>query len=373
MKNGGSDNRASFLDALEEYNIAAFLNIDTEIIFESEVHKLSYIDQTINYYPKLKHEIDELSTKIEDFKKADFIDITVKNQIKKLENYQSINPKWHEISIDNTHENKLDQFLKVLDSAIELENYFSTQAPTYIAAERSFINLVKDFSFNLLLNKVPIPKHILLLGAELERSTINEIDLAFLDTNLKYKNINGEGRIFVNEKTSIKLIEAASGIQSAVNILIPILSHDKTSYQRSFVIEEPELNLFPKAQYTLIKLIESLRQEAYSYDRGAIHTYTTHSPYILSAFNNLLYASKVWNEKGSPASAGYVPEIENKLKEIIPPNANIQPNIFSAYQISGGGAETILNREIGLIIDNKIDDVSDEMGDDFDALTRLMI
>ena len=46
---------------------------------------------------------------------------------------------------------------------------------------------------------------------------------------------------------------------------------------------------------------------------------------------------------------------------------------FSAYQISGGGAETILNREIGLIIDNKIDDVSDEMGDDFDALTRLMI
>ena len=97
-------------------------------------------------------------------------------------------------------------------------------------------------------------------------------------------------------------------------------------------------------------------------DYGTIHTYTTHSPYILSALNNLLYANKIISSKGN--------EIRPSVNQIT--TTDIDPIYFTAYQISNGGAESIFDREIGLIIDNRIDDVADEMGDDFDALTRLM-
>lgn len=376
LKNGNAEkNSKAFIDVLEEYNIASFLKPETIIIFDCAEHTLVYSENAIAYNAKLKNKIDDLESAIKDFPKSSSIDFIIKKKIREIQeenNYQSIQPYWHQINLDDTDEKKNEQFLEVFNSAAQLENYLSTQAPTYIAAERGFINIIKEFSFNLLLNNIPIPKHILLLGAELEKSTVQEIDLGFLDSNLVYRNVNGKERIFIDEQTSIKLLESASGIQSVVNILIPILSQDKSGYQRSFVIEEPELNLFPDAQYALIKLIESLRQEAYSSDTGAIHIYTTHSPYILAAFNNLLYASKVWNEKGSKTSAGYVAGIEDKLKHIIPPNANIQPNIFSAYQIRNGIAESIINRETGMITDNFIDDTSDKMADDFDSLINLM-
>jgi predicted ATP-dependent endonuclease of OLD family len=372
LKNGGSDNKVSFLEALEEYNIASFLKPDTEIKFDSEEHALTYSKASIHYDPKLKHEIDDISNSFEKFKKSDIFDFEVKEKIKKLqERYKFVSPQWYEINIDATHEEKYDKFGKAISSFIELEDYLSNQAAVYIPSERSFINIVKNSSLNLLLNNVPIPKHILLFGAEIEKANVPEINLNFLHENLVYKNINGEARIFMSENDSIKLIEAAAGVQSTVNILIPILAQNKTSRQRSFVIEEPELNLFPTAQYELIQMLESLRQGSYSNDTGSIHTYTTHSPYILSAFNNLLYASKVWNKFGV-SSKDHDDVIIDKLKSVILPKSNVPPNDFSAYQIKNGKAESVFDGKTGLIKDNYIDEASDKMADDFDALMDLM-
>ena len=97
----------------------------------------------------------------------------------------------------------------------------------YIPAERNFINIIKNASLNLLNNNVPIPKHILSFGAELEKASIKEIDLGFLQKNLFYKSVNGEDRVFTNKEHSIKLTEAASGIQSVLPILLPILHKKK--------------------------------------------------------------------------------------------------------------------------------------------------
>jgi len=199
-------------------------------------------------------------------------------------------------------------------------------------------------------------------GAELEKSPITEIDLNFLHENLKYKSVNGEDRIYTGNNDSIKLTEAASGIQSVLPILIPILHRRTSTEHRSFVIEEPELNLFPLAQYELIKHLESSRPEVIWEDYGTIHTYTTHSPYILSALNNLLFANKVKTTTRS--------ELEERIDEIIP--TDINPYYFTAYQICAGTAKPIFNRESGLIDDNYIDNASDKMGDDFDALMELM-
>ena len=226
--------------------------------------------------------------------------------------------------------------------------------------------------FNLILNKVPIPKHILSFGAELEKINLKEIDLDFLQKKLKYKSIEGEDIIIIENGQAIKLSESASGIQSVVPILATILNKSRL-FHRSFVIEEPELNLFPTAQYELIQKIESTRDEAYWEDYGSIHTYTTHSPFILSALNNLLYAHNISRDL-TPYENGEnyqqrLRENEEAVKKIA--GALINPISFAAYQICDGSATSIFNVKTGLIEDNYIDEASDKINDDFEQLMEL--
>jgi predicted ATP-dependent endonuclease of OLD family len=173
--------------------------------------------------------------------------------------------------------------------------------------------------------------------------------------------------VFTNESNAIKLTEAASGIQSVLPILIPILYRRNKLEHQSFVIEEPELNLFPLAQYDLLQYLEESRLNMpWEWeDVGTIHTYTTHSPYILAALNNFLYVNKV---KQSIPSRNEN-EFKMELKETV--TAEIDPDHFTAYQISNGSAEAILDRETGLIKENFIDEASDKIGDDFDVLMEL--
>ena len=378
LKNEDSDNFKAFKDVLEEYNIQSFLKPGTEIQFDSEIHNIKYANGSVAYLPKLKLEIAEIKSSIEAFKNSVLIDIVIHEKINKLqEKYKLSLQDWQGIDILDADEIKLDLFQKIVAAATEIEELASSRPAVYIPAERSFINIVRGSIASLLLNHAPIPRHILLFASEIEKSLVNEIDLSFLHEHLMYRNINGEAKIFTNGESSIKLTEAASGIQSVVPLLLSVLSNDSSNQQRSFVIEEPELNLFPTAQYQLVKILEANRGEAHTLEGGAIHTYTTHSPYILSAFNNLLYASKVWNLRGDVNSSKlnpgrYDPEIETKLRAIIPAKSNVQPSVFTAYEIVNGGARSIFDTESGLIVENYIDDATDEMNDDFEALMELM-
>jgi hypothetical protein len=379
IKNGNGEQLKQFHETLKEYNILSFLTEESHIEYHSPIHLLKYSSGALTYEPYLKNQIDKLSNEIESSNEDNSIAHIIKKEIELLQNnYHNISPFYHEININSSSVSEVwGQFRAVVAAARLLEEGLSTQSIVYIPAERMFINLLLGSVSNLLLNNVPIPKHILLFGAEIEKSPIKEIDLNFLDLNnsnstgIVYKNNNGDRRIFLNETLSLQLTEAASGIQSVIPLLIPILSNTTAAQNRSFVIEESELNLFPTAQYELIKLLESIRPESLKYDTGACHVYTTHSPYILSAMNILLYASKIYNKFGH-SSSEYSEEKLSQLSSIIPPRSNLQPDIFAAYQIQGGHAESIFNRETGLIDDNYIDDASDKMNDDLDALMNLM-
>lgn len=372
----------SFKGTLEEYNIGSFLNEETEIEFDSQLHLLIYKEEHITYKPKLLYKIQEFEKLKNNF---DFNLSDILNEIKYFRNnllsfefdlfdlletskYRKYNTylKFKEKGVDEISES---QFLKVIEILTKLEHFLSTNTALYIPAERNFINIIKNASLNLLNNNVPIPKHILSFGAELEKSTIKEIDLNFLQKNLFYKSINGEDRVFTSNDHSIKLTEAASGIQSVLPILIPILYKKNLSGHQSFVIEEPELNLFPTAQYELVKLLESSRTESIWEDHGTIHTYTTHSPYILSALNNLLYARKVKNLFHQD-NENDIMILRSKVESII--SADIDKLYFTAYQIFEGKAKSIFNEATGLIHENFIDEASDKIGDDFDALLELM-
>ncbi len=394
IENNSLSNKSAyekFLNALEEYNIRSFITTDTEIYFDSELHHLIYRNETLTYTAKLTAKIENLkklsldyNTNVEIIKK-ELVEIGFKfiffslraakilNEIKYEQNFSTLSIFYE--SLGDLNE---DNLLKIIYIIEDIENDLSTNTALYIPSERNFINIIKKTSFNLILNNVPIPKHILSFGAELEKLSSKEFPLDFIQKNLAYKSVDGDERIYLEGGKSIKLSESASGIQSVVPILESIYAKKQATGHHSLVIEEPELNLFPSAQYALIKLLESDRRDPLFEDFGTIHTYTTHSPYILSALNNLLYASQVIKKliakarlKSPEEDFGQLLKISTQtVRGII--NADIDPESFTAYQIENGYVRSIFNQQTGLIEDNFIDQASDKITEDFDALMDLM-
>jgi hypothetical protein len=123
-------------------------------------------------------------------------------------------------------------------------------------------------------------------------------------------------------------------------------------------IEEPELSVFPETQYQLAKLIGLL---AHSNSVWKSYAITTHSPYILTAFNNLIEAGQ---------AARNNPNLHDEVARIIPEMYWIKDGDFKAYAIENGKLKSILN-ESGFIEGNYLDQVSEVIGDEFDKLLRL--
>jgi predicted ATPase len=196
---------------------------------------------------------------------------------------------------------------------------------------------------------------------EIASKNISELNLNFLSKNTSYKFENGVDKIYFSKNENVKLSESASSFQSIIPLLLPIINEkENQNKQYSFVIEEPETNLFPKAQYELMKFLEKDRKDDFGMiDKGSIHTYTTHSPFILSSLNNMLYAYKMGliDRKNK--------NIIEKISKIIPEENWIDPNTFSAYEIKNGKAKNIFDRKSGLIKENAIDLISEDIIEDF--------
>ncbi|MFN5984212.1 MAG: AAA family ATPase, partial [Fluviicola sp.] len=233
----------------------------------------------------------------------------------------------------------------------------------YVPAERAILNLLKQASFGFQLLKIAIPNHLLGYGNlfEIASKNISELNLNFLSKNTSYKFENGVDKIYFSKNENVKLSESASSFQSIIPLLLPIINEkENQNKQYSFVIEEPETNLFPKAQYELMKFLEKDRKDDFGMiDKGSIHTYTTHSPFILSSLNNMLYAYKMGliDRKNK--------NIIEKISKIIPEENWIDPNTFSAYEIKNGKAKNIFDRKSGLIKENAIDLISEDIIEDF--------
>ena len=89
---------------------------------------------------------------------------------------------------------------------------------------------------------------------------------------------------------------------------------------------------------------------------------TTHSPYILSAFNNLIEASQV---------AAAKPELKSEVANVIPEQYWIREGDFKAYAIENGVLKSIVAEDTGLVSANYLDQVSETIGMQFDELLRL--
>lgn len=166
----------------------------------------------------------------------------------------------------------------------------------------------------------------------------------------------GEKIYFADDKY-VDLNDASSGQQEAIRVLqdIFLVLLDREPAFR--VIEEPEAHLYPMAQKQLIELFAFVLN--YTDSQMII---TTHSPYVLSVFNNLLYATRV---------ASINPKAHEEIAETIPASCWLDPDRFYAYALKDGFCQSIIDRETGLIDQNFLDEISEELGDEFNILYSL--
>lgn len=151
-------------------------------------------------------------------------------------------------------------------------------------------------------------------------------------------------KIYFDERHWVKLMFGSSGQQEALWILMLsfiIILEKKKSF---VIVEEPEAHLFPIAQKKVVDLIALMVNTT-----GSKAIITTHSPYILTSLNILLYSDKV--------------EKSLKGKAVIPKSLRIPFDTFAAYKLENladtrESLENLLDEESHMIRTDYIDEVS---------------
>lgn len=150
-----------------------------------------------------------------------------------------------------------------------------------------------------------------------------------------------------NEDSSkpVKINEIPASVEIVLNNLL-----NRSSY-RSFhmFIEELEQNLFPKAQFELVKMLVGLLKKMEQKPTGYTSTVflTTHSPYVLTALNVMMLASAAYER--SP----------DKVQNLGLEDYVLPEGAYSAYCINEGHFENIVDEEYGFIKGDFLDSVSE--------------
>lgn len=239
------------------------------------------------------------------------------------------------------------------------KNLVSSTNPVYIPSERIFCSNLEYSWAGLMRDDIGLPKTLLDFANKFSSAKKDVLELNIPLFNVKYLHIDGRDFIQIpNCEEPLMLLETASGIQSVTPLLV-LLEHlsRNTEQAQSFIIEEPELNLYPTAQQGLLNwLVEKCTKGENDL------TITTHSPYILSHLNLLLYAYQV---------AHAHPDRAEEVAQLVPRESWINPQEFACYQVEDGGVTSLVSEELGLIDDNGLDNLSGDAADAFDNLIRL--
>lgn len=176
---------------------------------------------------------------------------------------------------------------------------------------------------------------------------------------IEYKNQNGIGyfRKSGSEKYH-KMQNAASGYQSVVPIVLLMEYYTQIrKKKKTFIIEEPELNLFPTTQHRLMQyLVSNLNQTENQI------LITTHSPYVLAALNNMLNAYK----------SGQIDK--ERTTAILPEQYWLNAEEVTAYRLMPDGtAKDLMNRELSMIHSEEIDEASGVINRQFDDLVTIQL
>jgi predicted ATPase len=375
--------RTTFVECLEQYNIGRFITAKSIIFYQCESYRFTYRlgKGKLHYFnaKKLRSltkglaETEAVDDNIDDSKLQKKIE-DLMAQLHSLENkFPKTNPKTPEEESHRVEFRKLigevkpllDRFKKrvnfqkeFLETVIRFTNY-----SVYIPGERQLIPTAAGKFLSLQKNDIGLPKSIVDFGSAYEkaRENIKELSIDFLGVTFRYHE--GEDRVFYTKTKSLSLLDSSSGFQASIPMLLVIENnYSVQNLGHTFVVEEPELNLYPKAQMEIVKFIVNRCRHAHN---GLFNELiiTTHSPYVLSTVNNLLMAFKT----------GSLPGKAKKINKIIDEKSWINPTQFNAYFFDKGIVKKIFNEETGLIEEEELDVASEIIMSQFDQLSEIYV
>jgi len=226
--------------------------------------------------------------------------------------------------------------------------------PFYLPAERglqsifslgkSSIENISDSLFNQL--------------AQLDKiSRLFGFDTDIEPLDIVYKNEQGKG--YVRKKAEdqfFSIFYAATGYQSTIPaVLVAKYYNELRKKNKTIIIEEPELNLFPTTQQ---QLMQYLVNNVMNYDNSML--LTTHSPYVLASLNNMLYAYKVGQT--------YADDVD----KIISKKYWLNPSEFSAYRLlNGGTSRNIVDKELEEVAVEELDGAGKEINEAYDRILAI--
>lgn len=179
------------------------------------------------------------------------------------------------------------------------------------------------------------------------------LDLIKMILRGTYRCNNGEEQIVLDDGKYVKINFSSSGQQECVWILNLLFYYLIRQNRILFIIEEPESHLFPESQKYITELIALVKNCGHSV------VLTTHSPYVLGTLNNLLYAKTLPDQ------------YSQKANTVIPESLWLDYHSFDSWFVKDGKIEKCMDSEIHMIQNEKIDEISKVINDDFEKLLGL--
>ena len=310
---------------LEFHRISSYLKLDTEICYEGQYYRFKYQNERL--------EITDLEIKTKQISKVIYIPaerniLSISNGIKNIQSYpQSLRAFW-EMYYEFCERLRADFPLP-----IDYVN-FSYDRLNKIALVKQKSERI-DYKIRLTEAASGYQSLIPLYGVSYYLyNLINTQPESSIDNNLYIKLKSEVERIANNED----LTEEVKSI-----MLKNVSLRFKYSHLVN-IMEEPELNLYPASQKSEIEALVKLNNSNPKH-RLVI---TTHSPYVLTTFNNLLYAGML--AQNHPDEIG----------RIISKDIWIEKGKLSAFEIIDGQVISIMDKKTGLIQAEMIDKISNQ-------------
>ncbi|KAA2239821.1 AAA family ATPase [Chitinophaga agrisoli] len=221
----------------------------------------------------------------------------------------------------------LDPFLVAFGKNYENYKYFYSEAPFEKTADKKFGRIISE----------------ILGGVTYKRE--KDKDILIHDDNYK-----------------VNLSNASSAQQQALPLIVAVNMLNSVPFLPNAVvyIEDPEAYLSPVAQKAIAQLLA--RTFNYKSEDNLQIIITTQSPYILSAFNNLLEAGRLTGSK--PAQA-------KDIAKIVPKDEQLSPGLLTAYSLNNGKSQMLIEKASGLITQKQSDSAADDIATEFGKLSDI--
>ncbi len=253
----------------------------------------------------------------------------------------------------------------------EVFKTFNTHLTIFTPASRSFFSLVQENIFSLNLLGITTDLFINKFGAfyeffkkfpSIEDEIIKEMFKNVLKGEFYFDDKQKEIFIYDNNQRKSRLRDSSTGQQELVPILIllNVILMEK-NFEHFIIIEEPGSHLFPKTQKRLTELFAAIYNKT---NRKCGFFFTTHTPYIMASLNNLIEADNIAKQIKNQKQ-------KKLLENIIPAYKHLDFEDISAFWIENGTLKDIKDYELKMIKADLLDNVSEEISEEFSKLLEL--